>query len=628
MSTNWQTTESSRLYSIPNWGEGYFEAGENGHLHVRPFTDPARGNIDLYAVAREVVDSGLRLPVLLRFREILHDRVDKLVGAFAQAIEQTGYDGHYHCVYPIKVNQQGSVVEQIVRHGGDRVGLEAGSKPELMAVLGMAPAGGLIVCNGYKDREYIRLALIGQRLGHRIFLVIEKPSELDAILAEARELGVRPLLGLRIRLASIGAGKWQNTGGEKAKFGLSATQILDMVERLREADYLDCLHMLHFHLGSQIAQLRHIHNGLREAARYYQELRQLGAPLSVMDVGGGLGVDYEGTRSRSFCSLNYSMEEYALNVVRAFSEACRANDLPEPDIISESGRALTAHHAVLVTNVIDVESGSIDDPQPPSENAPLILHDLWEVLENPRQRPPLECYHDAANWLAEAQAMYAHGSLSLEYRAYAERMYHAVCQRLRPLLNPEVRSHREVIDELREKLADKYFCNLSVFQSLPDVWGIEQVFPILPIHRLDEMPDRRASLCDLTCDSDGRIDQYVDGQGLETSLPAHALKDDEDYLLGFFMVGAYQEILGDMHNLFGDTDAVDVALSAEDGWQLLEAERGDRVDELLRYVHMAPERLQAAYAEKLNVIENAEEREAFRQALHDGLEGYTYLEAD
>lgn len=628
MSSQWRPAAARQLYSVLNWGEGYFDVGEDGHLHVYPRRDARLGDINLYDIARQLPQQGLRLPVLLRFREILHDRVDRLCAAFDQAIAQHAYRGRYHCVYPIKVNQQGSVVKQLVTHGAARVGLEAGSKPELLAVLGMAPANGLIVCNGYKDREYIRLALIGQRLGHRIFLVIEKPSELDIILDEAAELGVRPMLGLRIRLASIGAGNWQNSGGEKAKFGLSATQILDMLARLRDAGYLDSLQMLHFHLGSQIAHLRDIHSGLKEAARYYQELRQLGAPLSIMDVGGGLGVDYEGTRSRSFCSTNYSMEEYAFNVVRAFSEVCRKHELPEPEIITEAGRALTAHHAVLLTNVIDSETRQPGQPVAPAKDAPLILHDLWDVLENPRQRPPIECYHDAANWLAEAQAMYAHGNLSLAHRAYAEQMYHAVCYKLWPLLDPQIRSHRDLIDELRENLADKYFCNFSVFQSTPDVWGIDQIFPIMPIHRLDEPAERRVALCDLTCDSDGRIDQYVDGAGLESSLPAHALRPGEDYLLGFFMVGAYQEILGDMHNLFGDTDAVDVTLNEQGGWQLVDAEQGDRVDELLRYVHMAPEQLENSYAEKLQCIEDDAERARFRQALLAGLNGYTYLTKD
>ncbi len=625
MTERWQAADSRQLYSIANWGEGYFDVADNGHLLVRPRRDEGPA-IDVFALAESLAEADLHLPVLLRFREILHDRVDRMCGAFNAAIEQTDYQGRYHCVYPIKVNQQRTVIEQIIRHGGERVGLEAGSKPELMAVLGMAPAGGLIVCNGYKDREYIRMALIGRRLGHRIYLVIEKPAELDLILQEAADLDVEPLLGLRVRLATLGAGNWQNSGGEKAKFGLSASQILDMVERLRVAGRLDALRMLHFHLGSQIANVRDIQRGLGEVGRFYQELHDMGAPLDVIDVGGGLGVDYEGTRSRSYYSVNYSITEYALNVVRCIAEACRERGLPEPDIITESGRALTAHHAMLITNVIDAETAPRGTPAAPAEDAALILHDLWEILENPRERPALECYHDAANWLAEAQAQYAHGVLSLAERAYAEQMYYAVCRRLLPLLDDRIRPQRELVDELRQALADKYFCNLSLFQSLPDVWGIGQIFPILPIHRLDEAPRQRATLCDLTCDSDGQISQYVDGAGIEASLPVHDLKSDEPYLLGFCMVGAYQEILGDMHNLFGDTDAVDVELDGNGGWRLIDPEQGDRADELLRYVHLAPETLLASYESKLSVIADADEREQFRVELADGLSGYTYLE--
>ena len=625
MPNNWQAADSSELYSIPNWGEGYFDVADNGHLLVRPRRSDGPA-IDVYELAQTLPNEDLHLPVLLRFREILHDRVDRMCAAFEEAITDTGYGGRYTCVYPIKVNQQRTVIEQIVGHGGERVGLEAGSKPELMAVLGMAPAGGLIVCNGYKDREYIRMALIGRRLGHRIYLVIEKPAELDLILQEAANLKVEPLLGLRVRLATLGAGNWQNSGGEKAKFGLSASQILDMVERLRNAGKLDALRMLHFHLGSQIANVRDIQRGLSEVGRFYQELHGMGAPLDVIDVGGGLGVDYEGTRSRSYYSVNYSIPEYALNVVRGIADACRERGLPEPDIITESGRALTAHHAVLITNVIDAESAPRHAPNQPTADAPLLLRDLWEVLENPGDRPALECYHDAANWLTEAQAAYAHGALSLAERAYAEQMYYAVCRRLLPLLNERVRPQRELLDELRQALADKYFCNLSIFQSLPDVWGIGQIFPILPIHRLNEAPQSRATLCDLTCDSDGQISQYVDGAGIEASLPVHDLRASEPYLLAFCMVGAYQEILGDMHNLFGDTNAVDVALDAKGGWQLVDPETGDRADELLRYVHLAPETLLASYEAKLGAIEDQAERDQFRSELADGLTGYTYLE--
>ncbi|MGB1580779.1 MAG: biosynthetic arginine decarboxylase [Nevskiales bacterium] len=625
MNSDWQASDSRQLYSIAHWGEGYFDVADNGHLLVRP----RRGDgpaIDVMELAQQLPANNLHLPVLLRFREILHDRVDRLCGAFEKAIAAQEYGGHYHCVYPIKVNQQRTVIEQIVAHGGPRVGLEAGSKPELMAVLGMAPSGGLIVCNGYKDREYIRLALIARQLGHRIYLVIEKPAELELILREAAAMQIQPLLGLRVRLATIGAGNWQNSGGEKAKFGLSASQVLNLVERLREAGQLDCLRMMHVHLGSQIANVRDIKRGLGELGRSWQELHRLGVPLDVLDVGGGLGVDYEGTRSRSYYSVNYSMDEYALNVVRSIAEACREANLPEPDIITESGRALTAHHAVLLSNVVDIESAPDGQPQAPADDAAQILHDLWQTLENRENRPPLECFHDAANWLSEAQAQYTHGDLSLTERAQAEQLYYAICRKLLPQLNSQSRQQRELVDGLREALADKLFCNLSLFQSLPDVWGIGQIFPVVPIARLNEEPTRRATLCDLTCDSDGQIKRYVDDEGIESSLPVHALREGEAYILAFCMVGAYQEILGDMHNLFGDTDAVDVQIDAQGNWQFIDPEQGDRADELLRYVHLAPEALQAAYEEKLTVIENQDLREQFRNELNDGLTGYTYFE--
>ncbi|MDX1496278.1 MAG: biosynthetic arginine decarboxylase [Salinisphaeraceae bacterium] len=625
MKSDWQASDARQLYSIAHWGEGYFDVADNGHLLVRPRRSDGPA-IDIPALAKELPANQLHLPVLLRFRQILHDRVDRLCNAFTKAITSLDYQGHYHCVYPIKVNQQRTVIEQIVAHGGKRVGLEAGSKPELMAVLGMAPTGGLIVCNGYKDREYIRLALIARQLGHRIYLVIEKPAELELILQESAAMKIAPLLGLRVRLATIGAGNWQNSGGEKAKFGLSASQVLALVERLRHAGQLDCLRMMHVHLGSQIANVRDIQRGLGELGRSWQELHRLGVPLDVLDVGGGLGVDYEGTRSRSYYSVNYSMDEYALNVVRSIAEACREQDLPEPDIITESGRALTAHHAILLSNVVDIESAPDTEPSEPAEGDAQILHDLWQTLQNPDQRPALECFHDAANWLSEAQAQYTHGDLSLTERAQAEQLYYAVCRKLLPLLNGQSRQQRELVDGLREALADKLFCNLSLFQSLPDVWGIGQIFPVLPIARLDEEPTRRATLCDLTCDSDGQIKRYVDGEGIESSLPVHALREGEPYILAFCMVGAYQEILGDMHNLFGDTDAVDVEVDEQGNWQLLDPEQGDRADELLRYVHMAPETLKASYDDKLSAIGDEDLREQYRRELYDGLSGYTYLE--
>jgi len=621
----WTRLDALDLYNVPHWGEGYFDVSAEGHVIVQPQGPGSKHTLDLYRLAQALPREGLALPVLVRFTDILRDRVDRLTGAFADVIAEYSYRGGYTAVYPIKVNQQRSVVEAIVSHGGARVGLEAGSKPELAAVLGLAPSGSIVVCNGYKDRGYIRRALIGQLLGHRVYIVVEKPSELPLVLDEARTLGVSPLIGLRVRLASIGAGKWQNTGGEKSKFGLSCAQVLEAVATLREAGALDALRMIHFHLGSQIANVQDIQRGMREAARFYAELRALGAPVDTVDVGGGLGVDYEGTRSRSSCSMNYTQHEYARQIVRTLQEVCAEAGAPEPDLISESGRALTAHHAVLITDVIDHETTPRLAPPAPAADAPPILKDLHALLGAFDRRGPLECLHDAATLLGEAQAQYTHGVLTLTQRAYAECTYYAVCHELTPRLDYNIRAHREALDELREKLAEKYFCNFSVFQSVPDAWAIEQVFPILPIHRLDERPSVRATLCDLTCDSDGRIDHYVDRGGLEPTLPAHPLRADEPYLLAFFMVGAYQEILGDMHNLFGDTNAVNVVVDDGD-WRFEGAEHGDRTDELLRYVHMAPEALAQTYRRKFAAVEiPAAQRAALLAELEAGLSGYTYL---
>jgi arginine decarboxylase len=623
---SWRAADARDLYNVPVWGEGYFDVSDDGHVLVRPHRDPSGPAVDLFEIATQLPLEGLALPVLIRFTGILHDRVDALTGAFSQVISELGYGGHYTAVYPIKVNQQRRVVEEIIAHGGERVGLEAGSKPELAAVLALSPPGGIIVCNGYKDRAYIRRALIGTRIGHRVYIVVEKPTELPLVLSESRALGVEPMLGLRVRLASIGAGKWQNTGGEKSKFGLSSSQVLDAVAELRRTDQLHTLRMVHFHLGSQIANVQDIRRGLREAARFYTELRALGAPIDVVDVGGGLGVDYEGTRSRSYCSMNYTPVEYARNIVRTLQEVCAEAGAPEPHIISESGRALTAHHAVLITSVIDRESIPAGAPGTPSADDPPVLHRLHDLLQRQADDAPLESLHDAASSLAEAQDQYTHGLVSISQRAMAERTYYAICRSLLTRLNPDIRAHREVLEELQEKLAEKYFCNFSLFQSLPDIWAIDQVFPTLPIHRLDEAPLLRASLCDLTCDSDGRIDQYVDRAGLGPTMPAHALRPDEPYLLGFFLVGAYQEILGDMHNLFGDTNAVNIAVDAQGGWRLESAEHGDRTDELLRYVHLQPEELARAYRRKVAAAGLApEQASALLTELEAGLAGYTYL---
>ena len=624
----WDIQQARDTYNIPHWGGEYFDINDEGHLLVRPRRSAAHPGVDLYKLSQEAQSAGLALPLLLRFSDILHDRVDTLCGAFAQAMKVAGYQGRYTAVYPIKVNQQKSVVQEILRHGDARVGLEAGSKPELMAVLALSKPDGVVICNGYKDREYIRLALIGRSLGHRVYIVVEKLSELAAVIEQARKIKVAPLLGIRVRLASIGHGKWQNTGGDKSKFGLSAAQALTAVDELRKAGMLESLQLMHFHLGSQVANVRDIQRGVREAARYYAELHKLGVNIRCVDVGGGLGIDYEGTRSRSYCSMNYSVQEYANNVIHTLWEICEQLSLPHPDVITESGRAMTAHHAVLITNVIDIEQAPVGKSlAAPGDDEPLIIHDLWQAMQNLSARSALEVYHDAEHWVGEAQSMYTHGVLNLAQRARAEQLFFAICAEVRNLLKPETRSHREILDELNEKLADKYFCNFSLFQSLPDVWAIDQVFPISPLHRLDERPERRGIIQDLTCDSDGRIDHYVDREGVESSLPLHGVSKGEPYLLGVFLIGAYQEILGDMHNLFGDTDAVNVELTPDGGYQLVEPQRGDTVDELLRYVHYDAQELLEAYRRKINAADLTQGmRKEFLAHLEEGLTGYTYLE--
>ena len=624
-----------RTWNIDQWGSGYFDVDDHGQALVRPLGSDANGPaLPLSGLVRKLQQSGLRLPVLVRFSDILHDRVEQLCGAFDVAMQELDYAGGYTAVYPIKVNQQRRVVEEILataERGRGRVGLEAGSKPELLAVLALSEGGSsLIVCNGYKDREYIRLALLGEKLGHRVYLVVEKLSELEVILEEARELNVTPRIGPRARPAPGGKGKWQNTGGEKSKFGLTASQILSVVETLRTQEALDSLQLVHFHLGSQIANIRDIQRGLRECARFYQNLLSLGAPIDTVDVGGGLGIDYEGTRSRSDCSANYSMREYARNVVSAFAQLCQDAHLPVPHLISESGRALTAHHAVLITNVIGDER--IDDTPPERSLAgdPQVAA-LWRVFEQlaePQEpRVLVEAWHDVFQAVSELQDRFVLGLSDINARAEGERLYLAACVRLRDQLDTRNRAHREILDELAEKLADKLFVNFSLFQSVPDVWGIEQIFPVLPLSGLDQPPTRRAVIQDITCDSDGRIDQYVDGQGVESTLPLPEWTTDDERWLGFFLVGAYQEILGDLHNLFGDTDSVDAALGPDGEWQLSNAQAGDTVAEVLAYVNFDARVLKQKLTEQLITSGFPPQEQArFAASLSEGLEGYTYLE--
>jgi arginine decarboxylase len=604
MSNSWNTDAARHTYAVPYWGDGYVDVSEAGEIVMRP--RGAKGPaLSLPQIVDRARSEGLRLPLLVRFPDILADRLARLQGAFARAISDNGYAGGYTAIYPIKVNQQRGVAGELVAAGTHGFGLEAGSKPELMAVLAMARPASIVICNGYKDREYIRLALIGRKLGLRVFIVIEKLSELEHVFSEAKALGVEPLLGVRVRLASIGAGKWQNTGGDKGKFGLSPSQVLTLIQRLDAAGLKHTLTLQHFHMGSQISNVRDIANGMREATRYFVELTRLGVPLEIVDVGGGLGVDYEGTRSRSYNSINYSIEQYAATVVQSLAEAVAAEGLSAPHILTEAGRAMTAHHAVMVVNISEVESVPVGAMEPALADEPAVLRHLRGVYAELDQRPPLELFHEAQHHVHEGQTLYSLGQLLLADRARLDQMYYAIVNAVRTRLLPAERSHRQALDELDEKLVDKYFANFSVFESIPDVWAIGQVFPIAPIARLDEEPTRRGVIVDLTCDSDGRIDHYVDAEGVDVSLPLHALNEGESYRLGIFMVGAYQETLGDIHNLFGDTDAVNVRVD------------GDSYDlEVLRQSYR--ERIATAGV-------TGDEAEQLYAALNGGLTAYTYL---
>ena len=622
---DWSIDNARKTYSIPHWAEGYFDVDAGGRIVARP-RGAGGPEIALADVVERALAQGGDLPVLVRFPDILGDRLGKLQAAFAQAMRDWDYAGGYTAVYPIKVNQHAGVAGTLASHAGESFGLEAGSKPELMAVLALSRPGGIVVCNGYKDREYIRLALIGRKLGLQTFIVVEKPSELRLVMEEAKSLGVVPGLGVRMRLASLGAGKWQNSGGDKAKFGLSPRQLLDLWKQLRDAGMGDCLQLLHFHMGSQISNVRDIANGMREATRYFVELSKLGAKITHVDVGGGLGIDYEGTRSRSFCSINYGIGQYASSIVQPLAEACEANGIAPPRIVTECGRAMTAHHAVLVTNVSEVEEAPEGRVPPEHDDEPTPIRHLREIHGELDARPAVELFHEAAQAHAEGLALYALGQLDLVHRARIDDLFYAIAHAVKARLTYDEKSHRDLLDELNERLVDKYFVNFSVFESMPDVWAIDQVFPIVPIARLDERPTRRGIIADLTCDSDGKIDAYVENEDLDTSLPLHAPRKGERYCLGFFLVGAYQEILGDIHNLFGDTDAIEVRVEG-DGCRIVQQRRGDTTDVMLDYVGYKLDDLRRRYKALVGAATHLDKGEAERlnEALERGLTAYTYL---
>ncbi|MCB9641598.1 MAG: biosynthetic arginine decarboxylase [Myxococcales bacterium] len=624
--SHWDIESARRLYNVRQWSEGFFDVDVQGRVCALP-TAHKHSRVPLAEVVEESQRMGLKLPILMRFADILGERVSTLTAAFSKMMKNVNYQGRYTCVYPVKVNQRATVVNELVQRGGDQIGLEAGSKPELIAILALAARPGCtIICNGYKDREYVRLALLGRAMGLNVYLVIEKAAEFQLVVEESKLLGIEPLLGVRLRLSSLGVGKWQSTGGEKAKFGLSARQLLELTNDARRAGMLSSLRLLHFHMGSQISNVRNIQQGISEAARYYVELRQQGVPIDTMDVGGGLAVDYEGCRGRSFFSMNYGAEQYAENIVEALERVCTEHDLPHPNIITESGRALTAHHAVLVTHVTELETAPEWMGDPPPKDAHYVVQTMHVLAEEDDERPPIEAYYEAQHFLSEGRSLFGHGMLSLEERAWLDELFFAVCRKVYRSLEPKNRGHRELLDELGDILADKYFCNFSVFRSTPDIWAIEQVFPIVPLERLNEPPVRRARLEDLTCDSDGRIDHYIEQDGITTTLPVHLPLPGRDYLLGIFLVGAYQETLGDIHNLFGSTDAANIELY-EGGWRISSVTKGDTTDKLLREVGYETTKLREALYKKLERSELPPDILAIAmEAMDEGLTSYTYLE--
>ncbi|HEY0242197.1 MAG TPA: biosynthetic arginine decarboxylase, partial [Gemmatimonadaceae bacterium] len=627
----WTIDSARTLYNIEGWGIGYFDINEQGHVVVRPDADNPARELDLYELANDLEAQGVGLPLLLRFSDILRSRIESLTERFDRAIREYEYTGGYTTVFPIKVNQQRHVVEEIVEFGkSSGVGLECGSKPELQAVLALAEhTDHLIVCNGYKDEEFMRLALMGQKLGHKVFIVLEQLSEVDVLLKVADDLGVNPTAGVRIKLHSEGSGRWAKSGGEKSKFGLSTAQLVKLVDRLRDLGRLDVIKLIHFHLGSQITDIRYIKAGLQEVSRYYAELRQLGVDITHVDVGGGLGVDYDGSQSTSQASVNYSLQEYANDVVYTLAESCRELELPMPHIISESGRALTAHHALLLLSVIDVESQADNIMPKLTDDDHTFLHEMAEDYNAVSRRRVREVYHDATFAKERSQELFNSGVLTLRDRALAEQIYIATITAVARFAQQDREEYADIIEDLEATLTDRYFCNFSLFQSLPDSWAIDQLFPVMPVHRLDEEPTRRGTIQDVTCDSDGKIEQFIGTRSAKPSLPLHKCTDGEQYIIGIFLTGAYQEILGDLHNLFGDTNAVHIRLS-ENGYEVAELVHGDTVTEVLAYVQFRASDLLATFRRKVAAATGITRQEAntFIADYVAGLEGYTYLEGE
>ncbi|MGQ0507756.1 MAG: biosynthetic arginine decarboxylase [Myxococcaceae bacterium] len=629
----WTVADALETYSIRNWGAGYFGINDKGNVNIHP-DGPAGNSVDLKELVDEVRRRGIGLPVLIRFTDVLRNRVIHLNEAFKKAIGEHGYKGLYRGVYPIKVNQHRYVAETIVDTGRQySYGLEAGSKPELLAVMALLEdEEALIICNGYKDEEYVETALFASKLGRKVVMVVEKPSELPLIAEVALRTGIRPRLGMRVRLSSRGAGKWEASGGDRSKFGLSSSELMDSIAFMKEAGLFETFELLHFHLGSQISNIRNLKTALREAGRFYTEVHRLGAPLKYLDVGGGLGVDYDGSQTNFSSSMNYTTEEYANDVVFSIMESCDAMKVPHPILVSESGRAIVAHHAVLVTEVLGVsEFDAHAVPETLPENVPQVVKNLFSTYRDVTRKNVLEAYHDATEYKEECLSLFSLGHLTLDQRVLAENLFWALCVKIQRIAR-ELDEMPEELEALERLLSDTYFCNFSVFQSLPDSWAIDQLFPVMPIHRLSERPTRRCVLADITCDSDGKIDHFIDRREVKDVLEVHAPNND-DYYLGIFLVGAYQEILGDLHNLFGDTHAVQVSIGPNGGYLIDNVVAGDTVTEVLNYVaynrddlvHRMRKFTEDALRKGRITLDEA--RQLLR-AYEDGLAGYTYLERE
>lgn len=626
----WRIDDSAELYNVPGWGRNYFSINEKGHAQVTPRRDgPA---VDLIDVMNELQLNDVTAPVLLRFPDILDDRIRKISSCFAKAAKEYNYTGQNFVVYPIKVNQMRQVVEEIVSHGNKyNIGLEAGSKPELHAVLALNNANSIIVCNGYKDTNYIELALLAQKMGRRIFIVVEKLNELNIIAEVSKRLKIVPNVGIRIKLTSSGSGKWEESGGDVSKFGLNSSELLAALEFLERNKMRESLQFIHFHIGSQITKIRRIKNALREAMQFYVQLTRMGFNINFVDIGGGLGVDYDGTRSSSGeNSMNYSIQEYVNDSVSALVDVCEKNNIPQPNIITESGRSLTAHHSVLIIEALAAAAlPEWKDDEVVSEDSHELARELYNIWDKINASRVFEDWHDALQIREEALELFSLGMLDLRTRAQVEKLFWSVARDV----NAITRSMKHPPEELKKvgkMLPEKYFCNFSLFQSLPDSWAIDQVFPIMPIQRLDEKPSRIATLQDVTCDSDGKIAHFVSPQGISDALPVHPLKNGEHYYIGVFLVGAYQEILGDLHNLFGDTNAVHISVN-ENGHVLEQVIDGETVADVLDYVQYNPRKLVRNLESWVtsSMKEGRITPEEGRQFLNNyksGLYGYTYLE--